>query len=78
MDGIYLRPDTVLLRTGDQVMTGTLEVAPPSPGMVGVEAGMVVVLDNKFNDVDLDRLVNRTVSAVDADCLLVQSLVTGC
>ncbi|XP_050696832.1 uncharacterized protein LOC126985707 [Eriocheir sinensis] len=61
VDGVFLRPDTVLLRSGEQVMTGMLEVVPPSPGAVGVEAGAVWVLDNKFNDVDLDRLVNRTV-----------------
>lgn len=60
-----MQPDTVLLLSGEQVMTGTLEVVPPNPGMVGVEAGLVVVLDNKFNDVDLDRLVNKTVSVGD-------------
>lgn len=52
----------MLLRSGEQVMTGTLEVVAPDPGAVAVEAGAVVVIDNKFNDVDLDRLVNRTVS----------------
>lgn len=43
-------------------MTGTLEVVAPNPGAVAVEASALVVLDNKFNGMDLDRLVNRTVS----------------
>lgn len=62
VDGVLLRRDTVLLKTGEQVMTGTLEVTPANPGLPGVEAGLLIVLNNRFNGVDLDRLQNRTVS----------------
>lgn len=61
---MVLRPDTVLLKTGEQVMTGTLEVAASDARLPAVVAPLVVVLDNRFNGVDLDRLQNRTVSVL--------------
>ncbi|XP_063847992.1 uncharacterized protein LOC135093049 [Scylla paramamosain] len=61
VDGVVLRRDTVLLRTGEQVMTGTLEVTAGDARLPAVVAPLLVVLDNRFNGVDLDRLHNRTV-----------------
>ncbi|XP_045614864.2 uncharacterized protein [Procambarus clarkii] len=60
VDGVLVRQDTLLLRTGDQEMTGSLTLNP-GPSGVTLEAGSVIILDNRFNKMDLGRLKNLTV-----------------
>ncbi|XP_045129224.1 uncharacterized protein LOC123514983 [Portunus trituberculatus] len=61
VDGVVLRRDTVLLRTVEQVMSGTLEVTAGDARLPAVVAPLLVVLDNRFNGVEFDRLQNMTV-----------------
>ncbi|XP_042241120.1 uncharacterized protein LOC121878774 [Homarus americanus] len=60
VDGITINRDTILLKSDNQEMHGILVINPGVPGVV-LETRTLIVLDNKFNDLDLDRLSNYTV-----------------
>ncbi|XP_071538217.1 uncharacterized protein [Panulirus ornatus] len=69
VDGILLNKGNILLRSGYQEMLGTLVINPEVSGVV-LQAAVVFVLDNHFNQMNLDRLRNLTVRTDRASVIL--------
>nr|XP_053657549.1 uncharacterized protein LOC128706619 [Cherax quadricarinatus] len=72
VDGVLVKRESLLLKSGYQEILGRLLINAGSSG-IALEANSLVVLDNRLNQIDLNRLINVTVK-MDTQSIIQQEI----